>query len=333
MERGCTVKISIIIPNFNKGDFIQKAIESIIAQEYNNWEAIVVDDGSSDNSIEIIKKFAGMDARVKLHRRERTPKGGSTCRNIGIENALGDYLIFFDSDDLMSPMCIGERVKLMEANLDLDFAVFPVGTFYKEVGDSSMIWKVKKGNHLKQFLSHDLPWNIMSPIWKSTFIKKALKGFDESFPRLQDVEFHTRALLQPEVNYRVISKTSPKCFYRIDQDRTKQSHAIALETMYQGIHKYISTFEQILHSPLHRKYLRGTLVSFITQVNYCFANKLITASEYYNLLSEGESNTAKSTVYSKSSISSLRLYSKLYCFGLYRIKGFNYISKRITQSL
>ena len=252
---------------------------------------------------------------------------------MGIENAIGNYLVFFDSDDLMSPECLSERIQFMEANKELDFAVFPVGTFYKELGDCSMIWKVKKGNHLQQFLSHDLPWNIMSPIWKGTFIKKALKGFDESFPRLQDVEFHTRALLQPEVNYKVVSKTSPKCFYRIDQDRTKQSHSIALETMYQGIHKYISTFERLLHSPFHRKHLRGPLFSFLNQVNYCFANELITASEYHNLLSEGESNTAKSTVYSKSSISSLRLYSKLYCIGFYRIKGFNYISKRITQSL
>lgn len=333
MERGCTVKISIIIPNFNKGDFIQKAIESIIAQEYKNWEAIVVDDGSSDNSIEIIKKFSGLDARVKLHRRERTPKGGSTCRNIGIENALGDYLIFFDSDDLMSPMCIGERVKLMEANLDLDFAIFPVGTFYKELGDSSMIWKVKKGNHLKQFLSHDLPWNIMSPIWKSTFIKKALKGFDESFPRLQDVEFHTRALLQPEVNYRVISKTSPKCFYRIDQDRTNQSSVEYLSSMLTGIELYIEKFEKNTLPGNYKLYLRSTLFTFLTLCNYYFRTMQITAEDHSFLVNQIINVTHARKVFKDTNKSFLFKYNKLYFKGLWHIKGFNYFSKQIWKVL
>lgn len=325
--------ISIIIPNYNKSNFIKDSLKTIIKQTYMNWEAIVVDDGSTDGSQQIIKKIAENEPRIQFYERNCEPKGGSVCRNIGLEKAKGDYLIFFDSDDLMSPNCLRERAEYMEKYTTLDFVVFPVGTFYKKIGDNKMVWRPKNGNKLKMFLRHDLPWHTMSPIWNADFVKNKLYGFNETFPRLQDVEFHTRALLQPEVKYRVISKTSPKCFYRIEQDRTKQSHVIALETMYQGIHKYISTFEQILISSLHRKYLRGTLVSFITQVNYCFTNELITASEYYNLLSEAESITAKSTVFSKSSITFLRLYSKLYCLGLHKIKGFNYISKRITQSL
>lgn len=333
MERGCTVKISIIIPNFNKGDFIQKAIESIIAQEYNNWEAIVVDDGSSDNSIEIIKKFAGMDARVKLHRRERTPKGGSTCRNIGIENALGDYLIFFDSDDLMSPMCIGERVKLMEANLDLDFAVFPVGTFYKEVGDSTMVWRTKKGDHLKQFLRHDLPWHTMSPIWRTPFVKNKLNGFDESFPRLQDVEFHTRALLQKGLEYKIVHNTTPKCFYRIDHERTKQSQVQGLQTMYQGVKKYIQTFKEKVDDPKIKRKLRGTLFSFLNQLNYSLKSKSVTNVEHHALYQGILSDWGDNTLISKQTIRGLKLYTKLYNAGIYRLKGFNWISKRVIQML
>lgn len=333
MERGCTVKISIIIPNFNKGDFIQKAIESIIAQEYNNWEAIVVDDGSSDNSIEIIKKFAGMDARVKLHRRERTPKGGSTCRNIGIENALGDYLIFFDSDDLMSPMCIGERVKLMEANLDLDFAVFPVGTFYKEVGDSTMVWRTKKGDHLKQFLRHDLPWNIMSPIWRTPFVKNKLNGFDESFPRLQDVEFHTRALLQKGLVYKIVHNTTPKCFYRIDHERTKQSTCQYLEGMLSGVEKYLNKFEALLSDVNQIRYLRSTLFTIITLINFKLTHNQISLKEYTVLNNRISKFVKKGRLFSNFSVKILTHYDSLYKKGFWRIKGFNYLFKQLWEKV
>ena len=136
--------VSIIIPNFNKATFIAESIRSVLEQDFEDWEAIIVDDGSTDNSVEIINNLVSNDPRLKLFQRNRLPKGGSTCRNIGIENARGDYLFFFDSDDLMTKDCIGERVNLMQANTTLDFAVFPVGTFYKAIGDSSMVWRTKK---------------------------------------------------------------------------------------------------------------------------------------------------------------------------------------------
>jgi glycosyltransferase involved in cell wall biosynthesis len=241
--------VSIIIPNFNKATFIAESIRSVLEQDFEDWEAIIVDDGSTDNSVEIINNLVSNDPRLKLFQRNRLPKGGSTCRNIGIENARGDYLFFFDSDDLMTKDCIGERVNLMQDNTTLDFAVFPVGTFYKAIGDSTMVWRTKKGDHLKQFLRHDLPWHTMSPLWRTSFVKNKLNGFDESFPRLQDVEFHTRALLQKGLEYKIVHNTTPKCFYRIDHERTKQSQAQGLQTMYQGVKKYIQTFKEKVDDP------------------------------------------------------------------------------------
>ncbi len=331
MNNTNTTLVSIIIPNFNKEEFIRETIELLIVQDYKNWEALIIDDGSTDNSLAIINEYVKQDARIKLFQRKRAPKGGSTCRNIGIENAKGEYLLFFDSDDLMTSECISERVLFMNDNQDIDFAVFPVGTFYKKIGDSSMIWRPKKRNHLKQFLSHDLPWHTMSPIWKSSFVKKQLKGFDESFLRLQDVEFHTRALLESEVNYKILRQTSPKCFYRIDDNRTKQSHAVALDTMFEGISCYIHNFGNILISPKNKKQLRGTLISFLTQVNYGYVTTLITASEYQSLLLAVESIIPKSPIFSKSSKAYLQLYSKLYNIGLWRVKGFNWFFKKIWQ--
>src|SRR5690554_1280773 len=328
-----TPTVSIIIPNFNKATFIAESIRSVLEQDFEDWEAIIVDDGSTDNSVEIINNLVSNDPRLKLFQRNRLPKGGSTCRNIGIENARGDYVFFFDSDDLMTKDCIGERVNLMQDNTTLDFAVFPVGTFYKAIGDSTMVWRTKKGDHLKQFLRHDLPWNIMSPIWRTPFVKNKLNGFDESFPRLQDVEFHTRALLQKGLEYKIVNNTSPKCFYRIDHERTKQSTCQYLEGMLSGVEKYLNKFEALLSDVNQIRYLRSTLFTIITLINFKLTHNQISLKEYTVLNNRISKFVKKGRLFSNFSVKILTHYDSLYKKGFWRIKGFNYLFKQLWEKV
>ena len=85
---------------------------------------------------------------MSVFRSER--KGGAVCRNIGLENAKGNYVLFLDSDDVLMSNCLNDRVEFIENNPS-DFSLFPVGTFYKEIGDSPMIWEIGKGKYLKKF--------------------------------------------------------------------------------------------------------------------------------------------------------------------------------------
>ena len=85
-------KFSIIIPNYNKEDYVEETLNSIFNQTYKNYEVIVIDDASSDNSIEKIKKFD-----FRLFQTNRKMAGGA--RNVGLDNATGDYILFLDSDD------------------------------------------------------------------------------------------------------------------------------------------------------------------------------------------------------------------------------------------
>jgi glycosyltransferase involved in cell wall biosynthesis len=95
--------VSIIIPTFNRAHLIGETLDSIIAQTYTHWECIVVDDGSTDNTEEIMNSYQQEDKRIKFHHRNSDkPKGANSCRNMGIDIARGDYLVFFDSDDLMT---------------------------------------------------------------------------------------------------------------------------------------------------------------------------------------------------------------------------------------
>ena len=88
---------SIIIPSFNRADLISETLDSVLNQTYRYWECIIVDDGSTDFSSEIISKYLELDNRFKyLERPKDRLKGPSACRNIGLQNAKGEYVIFLD---------------------------------------------------------------------------------------------------------------------------------------------------------------------------------------------------------------------------------------------
>lgn len=199
--------VSIVTPVFNRAAIVHRAIDSAIAQTYQNWELLLVDDGSADNISEIVKTKYGGEPRISFSGRNRPPKGAATCRNIGAENAKGDYLIFLDSDDWLEPFCLEQRVKVMAANQDLDFAVF-LFKFLNQNGKYIPNQFDNGKDPLINFLSNKSYWNIMCPIWKKQFFFE-LGGFNDKFLRYQDVEIHIRALTHPGVKYRLCSDRHP----------------------------------------------------------------------------------------------------------------------------
>lgn len=108
------VLFSIIIPTYNRALFIHKAIESVLAQSYSNFELIIVDDGSTDNTGEVIKHFK--DPRITYHKKENEERGAA--RNRGTSIASGQYVNFFDSDDLLYPNHLEEALKTIEVYND-----------------------------------------------------------------------------------------------------------------------------------------------------------------------------------------------------------------------
>lgn len=95
------IDISIIVPVYNTAAYLEHCVSSIIAQRYSNWEAIFIDDGSTDNSFSILSEYAKNDARIRVIRQENA--GAGMARNAGIDVATGRYLVFLDSDDFIAP--------------------------------------------------------------------------------------------------------------------------------------------------------------------------------------------------------------------------------------
>ncbi len=107
--------VSIIMPTYNSGNFIGDTIDSVIAQIYENWELIIVDDCSTDNTEEIVNIYSKKDSRIK-YKKLFTNSGAAVARNRGIELAEGKYIAFLDSDDLWLPKKLDTQIKFMNNN-------------------------------------------------------------------------------------------------------------------------------------------------------------------------------------------------------------------------
>jgi len=113
--------VSIIIVNFNDKRHLYRCLSSILKSEYPSFEIIVVDNGSTDGSVELVKKLFGNNPRIKLIQNERN-LGPAAGRNIGAEVAKGRYLAFLDNDTEVNPKWLKEAVKVMESDLTIGAA-------------------------------------------------------------------------------------------------------------------------------------------------------------------------------------------------------------------
>jgi glycosyltransferase involved in cell wall biosynthesis len=107
--------VSIITPSYNSSKFISQTIESVLAQTYQDWEMIIVDDASPDNSNKIIEKYIQKDTRIKLIKLKKN-SGPAVARNTAIEEASGRFIAFLDADDLWLPEKLEKQINFMERN-------------------------------------------------------------------------------------------------------------------------------------------------------------------------------------------------------------------------
>jgi len=130
--------VSVVVPNYNYGHFLSECIESVISQTYKNWELIVVDDNSTDNSMDVVQsyinKYPNLD--IKLIHNKKGPSGTPTPINIGIKNMKGEYFAWLSSDDIFMSEKLEEQVEFL--NLNKDVAL--VYCSYFKIDDNSFVY-------------------------------------------------------------------------------------------------------------------------------------------------------------------------------------------------
>lgn len=183
--------ISVIIPSYNRASLIGETIESVINQTYSNWELIIVDDGSTDNSDEVIEEYLKTDNRIKYVRRPSgKPSGGNGARNYGFEIAKGNFIKWLDSDDLLQPNCLEIQLKkIQEDNSDVSFIR---SRFFSIGKESNKIIKGKfwhnnidfSNNVLEDFIFGKVRFSNNDGLWKSKII--GVKPYAENLGNSQE---------------------------------------------------------------------------------------------------------------------------------------------------
>lgn len=233
--------ISIIIPTFNRAHLIIETLVSIQKQTYVNWECLIIDDGSSDNTISMLSDFLKYDNRFTYIRRPKNrPKGPSSCRNYGFDLSQGSFVQFFDSDDIMHPNHLEEKIIAIE---EADFVVCKLkeftGTFCEDFFLNDNVPNiVEVENIFESFVTGSFPMMMVAPMWKKESLEPYLP-IREDMHILEDHDLYARALFNTKshkivnkslILYRVGVTSSTNSFYK-DLDYGLDSYFKAKKTV------------------------------------------------------------------------------------------------------
>lgn len=187
--------VSVVIPVKGREPLVRAALDSIRAQSHSNWEAVVADDGSAEQTLNMLQRLSAEDSRIRLIQRTALPAGAPACRNRGFKASRGELVIYLDSDDLLAPHCLAQRVRAMAEHPEIQAAIFPSELFDKTPGDLKRYWNAfTPENDLDRILRADTPWQTAGPIWRRAAIER-IGGWDESAMSWQDWELAVRFLI------------------------------------------------------------------------------------------------------------------------------------------
>jgi uncharacterized protein (DUF1919 family) len=232
-------KISVIITCFNQEAFIEEAIRSVLNQTYKNWECIVVNDGSTDKSQEIIEKLAAIDKRIKYVLQEN--KGVSKSRNKGFVKSSGQYIQFLDGDDYIEPEKLEIQVDFMEDNPFIGVSYTNHKHYLQEENISKQYYfKPLKGKVLSEIL-YEYDNGVSIPIHTAVLRKNIWNENELPFPadydgRYEDWIFWVSIALK-ETNFRFLNYDM--AFYRIHNNNFCNSPEVVLTNSIKAL-EYIS---------------------------------------------------------------------------------------------
>jgi len=250
-------KVSIIVPAFNAEAYIETFIKSICAQSFKDWELIIVDDGSKDNTYSIIMKYAESDNRIIVKQRDREPKGSVTCRNIGQLLSTGKYIIHFDADDVIEPWCLEQRVSFMEKNPELDYATFKGASVLEdETGNlvhEGRYWGINPHDDvLECFLNVNYPYSVWNNIYKSSVFKNIL--WDERVKIYTDFSYIVPILIEQK-KHAFCENGKIDYLYRVNIPNAMTSNFIADEKYESTKYLFTKTMLQLNGLPKRKEYI------------------------------------------------------------------------------
>ena len=229
--------VSVIIATYNYGRYISQALQSLVDQTYNNWECIVIDDGSEDNTAAVLAEWVKKDQRISYYFQKNT--GPSVARNNGISKATGQYILFLDADDWFQKDKLKTHIAVFDKDPAIDIVYGDVryfsdehpGEVYYSLKPENKPWVVQlngKGNIVSDVLMKQNIMAISSPLIKKGVLNRT-GALDERIHRLEDWELFQRMALN-DLYFSFVE--APDSFVMV------RSHASSLNKNENGMRNY-----------------------------------------------------------------------------------------------
>lgn len=198
--------VSIIIPVFNRESIVKETLDSVKNQDYFNLECIIVDDGSTDNTVAVVKQYIAKDSRFKLFRRpDNYASGGNGARNYGFSQTNGVYLQWLDSDDLLKPSKISKQVKQFQYHPEINLCLCGVLVFNNTEKYSKPNSTIPESHLFESYATKETSIGTNQPLWKKEFLESK-KLYDEKVVRGQDYDFFVRMFSEANINYKNVNE-------------------------------------------------------------------------------------------------------------------------------
>jgi glycosyltransferase involved in cell wall biosynthesis len=236
--------VSIIIPTYNYEAFIAATLDSVKNQTYKNWECLIIDDGSKDNTRQIVMDFVATDKRFRYYYQKNA--GVSKARNLGLQQAIGEYVQFLDGDDLLQPnklmLQINEFEKMKEADIIYsDFRYFDDGkqdtlrhSLFNEKHNNWLPTFSERGKAIVHYLSKSNFLIISAPIIKKKSLKK-IGEFNEKMKGLEDRDLWMRCAIA-NLYFHYVKGDNSLALVRVHPTSASRSN----ETITNGYFQFLS---------------------------------------------------------------------------------------------
>mgnify|MGYP001398404880 CR=1 FL=1 len=193
------VIVSIIMATYNREAFIEESLASITNQSYTDWECIIIDDGGTDNTAKIIEPILKKNRRFKyLSRTENYKKGLPGCRNMGLDQSSGEYIVFFDDDDIAHPDTLKIAVGQLK-NSGLEYCRYLRQVFHGDFNlkfDKNLNFETQllDKSHIEEMITGKLPFNSCQVLWSKTCFFNI--RFNEDLMYAEEWECYSRILME-----------------------------------------------------------------------------------------------------------------------------------------
>lgn len=205
MNQNTNIIVTVIVPAYNYANFIGECLDSVLSQTFKNWECIVIDNGSTDNTQEIVKSYSNKDGRIKYHYTNQ--KGVSLARNLAVSLSHGTYLLPLDADDKIDPTYLEKAVNIMNQNPEISLVYCNAILF----GSVNKKWILPDFNYKAMLIENSIFCTAL--IKKNEFL--AVNGYNVNMVEgFEDWDFWIKYLAN---NKKVYKLNDILFYYRIKQ--------------------------------------------------------------------------------------------------------------------